>query len=468
MAATDDVRIRPPAPDVAPGAALMPDQPAVPDATVPSARRVHRRFHPAWLVAAAAFVALLGAAGFRSAPSVMIVPLQAEFGWTRGLLSLAVSVNLVLFGLMAPFAAALMDRFGVRAVVAAALTLIAIGSGLAVLVRSAWQLVLLWGVVVGVGTGSMALVFAATIANRWFVKRRGLVMGILTAGTATGQLIFLPLLAWVTEHVGWRTACLIVAGAALAVVPLVVIFLRSHPRDRGVLPYGAGPDFVAEEAAAPKDAVRRALRALRVASRTRTFWALAGGFAICGATTNGLIGTHFIPAAHDHGLAETAAAGLLALVGVFDILGTIGSGYLTDRFNPRVLLAVYYSFRGVGLVMLPGMLTNSLHPSMIGFVIVYGLDWVATVPPTAALCREAFGAAGTIVFGWVFAAHQLGAAVGSAVAGVLRDQTGSYTIAWFGAAGLCIVAAAVSIGIRRWPITAATSAANAVPEQHHT
>ncbi len=413
------------------------------------------RIHPAWFVAAAAFVALLGAAGFRSAPGVLIIPLQEEFGWTRGTLSLAVSVNLVLFGLMAPFAAALMDRFGVRGVVATALTLIALGSGSAVFVTAAWQLVLLWGVVVGIGTGSMALVFAATIANRWFVRRRGLVMGVLTAGSATGQLIFLPVLAAVTERTSWRVACLIVAGAALAVVPLVLRSLHSHPRDRGVLPYGgtAADEIPADTAGRPIDAVRRALAALREAARTRTFWALAGGFAICGATTNGLIGTHFIPAAHDHGMGETTAAGLLAVVGVFDIVGTIASGYLTDRFNPRVLLAVYYSLRGVGLVMLPGMLSDTLHPTMIGFVIVYGLDWVATVPPTVALCREAFGKAGTIVFGWVFASHQIGAAIGSAAAGLLRDGTGSYTIAWFGAAGLCVVAAAVSIGIRRGTVS---------------
>jgi MFS family permease len=411
-----------------------------------------RQVHRAWVVAAVAFVAIVGAAGFRATPGVLIVPLQEEFGWTRATLSLAVSVNLVLFGLMAPFAAALMDRFGVKTVVATALTLIAVGSGTAVFVTAPWQLVLLWGVVVGIGTGSMALVFAATIANRWFVRRRGLVMGVLTAGSATGQLIFLPVLAAVTERTSWRVACLIVAGAALAVVPLVLRFLHSHPRDRGVLPYGGtvADEIPADTTSRPADAVRRAVGALRDAARTRTFWALAGGFAICGATTNGLIGTHFIPAAHDHGLGETTAAGLLAVVGVFDIVGTIASGYLTDRFNPRVLLAVYYSLRGVGLVMLPGMLSNELHPSMIGFVIVYGLDWVATVPPTVALCREAFGKAGTIVFGWVFASHQIGAAIGSAAAGLLRDGTGNYTIAWLGAAGLCVVAAAVSIGIRRW------------------
>ncbi len=427
------------------------------------------RIHPAMLVATVAFVALLGAAGFRAAPSVLMIPLQDEFGWSRGLLSVAVGVNLVLFGLTAPFAAALMDRFGVRRVVACALILVAAGSGLTVLVRHQWQLIACWGVLVGLGTGSMALVFAATVASRWFVRRRGLVMGILTAGSATGQLIFLPILAGVTEHGSWRIASLVIAAAALAVVPLVLIFLHNHPEDRGVTAYGATEDqpevqplpgtdvlpaqlVVQNPTPASAGSATRALQVLLMASHHRTFWALMAGFAICGATTNGLIGTHFIPAAHDHGLGETTAAGLLAVVGIFDIVGTIGSGYLTDRVDPRVLLAVYYGFRGVGLLMLPGLLSDAIHPSIVAFVVVYGLDWVATVPPTVALCRQAFGDQGNIVFGWVFASHQVGAAIASVTAGVLRDTTGAYTIAWFGAAGMCLVAALVSFQIRELPV----------------
>ena len=410
--------------------------------------------HPAVLVAVVAFVALLGAAAFRAAPSVLMVPLQAEFGWSRALLSIAVGVNLLLFGLTAPFAAALMETFGVRRVVAVALALIAAGSGLTVLVRQPWQLILCWGLLVGLGTGSMALVFAATVANRWFVKRRGLVMGVLTAGSATGQLIFLPIIAVAADRAGWRVASIIVTCAALAVIPLVLLFLHDRPADRGVLPYGAQEEVPAEPV--HRGSAKRALQVLAMAARHRTFWALAGGFAICGATTNGLIGTHFIPAAHDHGLGETTAAGLLAVVGVFDIIGTIASGYLTDRFNPRMLLALYYGFRGVGLMMLPGLLSDAIHPSIVAFVIVYGLDWVATVPPTAALCRQAFGNDGTIVFGWVFASHQVGAALASVAAGVIRDQTGAYTIAWFGAAGMCLIAALVSFQIRRLPTTAET------------
>ncbi len=321
-----------------------------------------RRIHPAWIVAGVAFLALVGAAGFRAAPGVLMVPLQSEFGWSTTVLSAAVSINLVLFGLTAPFAAALMERFGIRAVTAVALVLIAAGSALTVLVTQSWQILLTWGLLIGLGTGSMALVFAATIANTWFAKSRGLVIGILTAGSAAGQLVFLPFIAALAQDPGWRQASLLIAAGALAVVPLVLKFLKNSPADAGVLPYGAEaepesppePDAAAAGAEEPqRNAAVRALQVLKRASKVRTFWALVAGFAICGATTNGLIGTHFIPSAHDHGMAPTTAAGLLAVVGIFDIVGTIASGWLTDRFNPRILLAVYYQFRGIGLLVLP-------------------------------------------------------------------------------------------------------------------
>ena len=253
------------------------------------------RIHPAWPVAAVAFVALLGAAGFRAAPGVLMVPLEEEFGWSRTLMSNAVSLNLVLYGVMAPFAAALMDRFGIRRVTSAALVLVAAGSGLTVFVHQGWQLVLTWGLLIGVGTGSMAMVFAATVANRWFVARRGLVMGVLTAAGATGQLLFLPVMAGLVRYVDWRAASLVVTAAALVVVPFVVMVLRNYPEDAGVRAYGAPVDVAEPARPDPSQAVRRALRALATAARTKTFWALAGGFAICGATTNGLVGTHFIP-----------------------------------------------------------------------------------------------------------------------------------------------------------------------------
>ena len=435
------------------------------ETTLPSApkKKPRRRLHPAWIVAAVAFLALVGAAGFRAAPGVLMVPLQNEFGWSTTVLSAAVSINLVLFGLTAPFAAALMERFGIRAVTSVALVLIGAGSALTVLVNQSWQILLTWGLLIGLGTGSMALVFAATIANTWFTKSRGLVIGILTAGSAAGQLVFLPFIAMLAQDPGWRQASLLIAAGALAVVPLVLKFLKNSPAEAGVLPYGtdaapepaasAGPDGNAAPSgvnAAPSgNAAVRALQVLKRASKVRTFWALVAGFAICGATTNGLIGTHFIPSAHDHGMAETTAAGLLAVVGIFDIVGTIASGWLTDRFNPRILLAVYYQFRGIGLLVLPLLLSATVQPSMIVFVVIYGLDWVATVPPTAAICRQVFGADGSVVFGWVFAAHQLGAAAAALAAGAIRDATGEYTYAWFGAAAMCTIAAVISATIRK-------------------
>ena len=438
-----------------------------PETTVTPAP-VRRRIHPAWTVAAVAFLALVGAAGFRAAPGVLMVPLQNEFGWSTTVLSAAVSINLVLFGLTAPFAAALMERFGIRAVTAVALVLIGAGSALTVLVTQSWQILLTWGLLIGLGTGSMALVFAATIANTWFAKSRGLVIGILTAGSAAGQLVFLPFIAALAQDPGWRQASLLIGAGALAVVPLVLMFLKNSPADVGVLPYGATPPApgpnAGTESSGPeptgpaagqelqeprRNAAVRALQVLKRASKVRTFWALVAGFAICGATTNGLIGTHFIPSAHDHGMPETTAAGLLAVVGLFDIIGTIASGWLTDRFNPRILLAVYYQFRGIGLLVLPLLLSATVQPSMIVFVVIYGLDWVATVPPTAAICRQVFGADGSVVFGWVFAAHQLGAAAAALAAGAVRDATGQYTYAWFAAAAMCTIAAVISATIRK-------------------
>jgi sugar phosphate permease len=291
----------------------------------------------------------------------------------------------------------------------------------------------------------MALAFVATVTNRWFVRRRGLVTGVLTAGGAAGQLIFLPVLATLTEDSGWRAAALTVAITALAVVPLVWWRLRDRPEDLGVTAYGARPEDPPPAAAPTGSAARNAVAALGRAARTRSFWLLAGGFAICGASTNGLVGTHFIPAAHDHGMAETTAASLLALVGLFDIAGTIASGWLTDRVDSRLLLGGYYALRGLSLLVLPSLFAATAHPSMVIFILFYGLDWVATVPPTVALCREYFGASGAVVFGWVFASHQVGAAIAATAAGLVRDDLGNYDWAWYGAGALAILASMLSL-----------------------
>ena len=405
------------------------------------------RVHWAWVVAAVSFIAILGAAGFRSVPGVMMNPLHHEFGWSHGVVGLAMSVNMTLFGLTAPFAAALMDRFGVRPVLSAALVLIASGSALSATMTASWQLVLLWGVLVGVGTGSISMGFVATVATRWFEARRGLVTGVLTAASATGQLIFLPIVAEVTTRHGWRWASLIVAAAALSVVPLVLVFMRNYPQDKGLTPYGA--TAVAEAGVVPASSFAAAFDGLRIGARVPAFWLLAASFAICGMTTNGLIGTHFIPAANDHGMPATVAAGLLATIGILDDAGTVFSGWLTDRVDPRLLLVVYYSGRGVSLLLLPSLLSPRAEPSTWVFVIFYGLDWVATVPPTIVLCRNYFGTRPPVVFGWVFASHQLGAAVAAAGAGRLRDLQGNYDMAFHLAAGLCFVAAVLCLNVRK-------------------
>lgn len=406
------------------------------------------RVHPAWIVAGVGFVALLGAAAFRSVPSVLLGPLHEEFGWSHGTIGLAVSLNLLLYGLISPFAAALMDRFGIRRVVACALVLVAAGSGLTVFMTQAWQLVATWGLLVGVGVGSMSMPFVATITGRWFVRHRGLVTGVLTAAGATGQLIFLPLIAALAQDHGWRLPALVVAGTALAVVPLVLLFIREYPSDVGVTAYGAEPGAAAE-VRVPAAGASRALTVLGRIARTRGFWLLAGGFAVCGASTNGLVGTHFVSAAHDHGMPPTTAAGLLALVGVFDVAGTIASGWLTDRVDPRYLLLAYYSLRGLSLLILPSLFAPHTEPSMWVFVVFYGLDWIATVPPTVALCRELFGDDGPVAFGWVFASHQIGSALAATGAGVIRDAQGSYDLAWYVAGALCGLAALMSILVRR-------------------
>ncbi|WP_030686147.1 MFS transporter [Streptomyces sp. NRRL B-1347] len=408
-------------------------------------RRVPR-VHRAWFVAAVTFVTIIGGAAFNSLPGLLIDPLHEEFDWSRGEIGLAVSVDMALYGLTAPFAAALMDRFGIRKVVVSALGLVAAGALLSVWMTASWQLMLYWGLLVGLGTGSMALAFSATVTNRWFVERRGLVTGILTAAGASGQLVFLPLCAWIVDEHGWRPASVTVALAALAVVPFVWLLLRDHPADVGLAPYGG--EFTPKPEPT-RGAAARTLRVLFDAARTGPFWLLAGTFAICGASTNGLVRTHFVPSAHDHGMPVTAAASLLAVIGVFDVVGTIASGWLTDRFEARRLLAVYYALRGVSLVFLPILLAPSVHVPMLFFIVFYGLDWVATVPPTLALCREHYGADSAIVFGWVLASHQVGAALVAFLGGVARDVFGSYDVVWYASGGLCAAAALMALVIRR-------------------
>ena len=406
-----------------------------------------KRLHPAWIAAGITFLTLMGAAGMRSAPSVLMVPLEDEFGWSRSIISLAVGINVLLFGLTAPFAAALMEKFGVRRVVMSALTSVGLGSGLTIFMKSSWQLILLWGVLVGVGAGSMALVFVATVVNRWFISKRGLVSGVLSAATASGQLIFLPSVASIASHHGWRAASLLVSGGALMMVPLIYFFMKESPQAVGSTPLGADVDWQAPVKNDTNPA-KLAIDILRKVSRSKAFILLTFSFFVCGLSTSGLIGTHFIPAAHDHGMSDTTAAGLLAMVGVFDVIGTLASGWLTDRIPAKTLLFFYYGLRGISLVFLPAVLFSTVHPSTLIFVLFYGLDWVATVPPTFWLCREIFGVQyGAIVYGWVYAAHQIGGAVAAFLAGVMRVHFGDYALSFYITGVICMLTATLVLKI---------------------
>jgi sugar phosphate permease len=408
-----------------------------------SASAPAKRLHYGWIAAGLTFVTLLVAAGIRSAPGVMMVPLESEFGWSRATISFAVSVNLILYGLMAPFAAALMDRIGLRHTMALALAVLAVGVAATTAMTRPWHMVLLWGVVVGGGSGTIALVLGATVVSRWFDAHRGLVMGILSAATATGQLVFLPQMAMMVEAWGWREAVLLIAGSAALLAPVIWLLMRDRPADMGLWPVGATE--------APPPPIRAgnpamaAIEALRDGMRSRDFWLLAGTFFVCGLSTNGLVGTHLIPACFDHGIPEVKAAGLLALMGLFDIVGTTLSGWLTDRWDPRKLLFWYYGLRGLSLIFLD----LAFGPDVFGlwlFAVFYGLDWIATVPPTVKLTAEAFGRerAG-VMFGWIFAAHQVGAATAAFLAGWIRTDLGDYWLAFVGAGLACLVAAAMSI-----------------------
>ena len=403
--------------------------------------------HYGWVVVSVTFLTMLVTAGAVGAPGVLIGPLQAEFGWSTSDISSAFAVRLLLFGLMGPFAAAFMNRFGVRRVAATALTLIAAGVLGSFAMTQVWQLFLLWGVVVGFGTGLTAMVLGATVATRWFSKRRGLVIGLLTASSATGQLVFLPALASLTEALGWRSALTFVLGMLILAAVIVLTLMRDRPSDIGLAPYGA--DAPVATPAGPttfKAMLASPIVALKDASRSRTFWVLFGTFFVCGASTNGLIQTHFVSLCGDFGIVPVAAAGILAMVGIFDFAGTVGSGWLSDRFDARKLLFWYYGLRGLSLIYLP--FTSFSFYELSLFAVFYGLDWIATVPPTVKLAADRFGERANLIFGWVFAGHQLGAAFAAWGGGFTRTAYQSYLPAFFIAGVLCLIAALAIVAVR--------------------
>lgn len=414
-----------------------------------------RRVYYGWVVVWVVFAALLVSAGVRAAPTVLINPLETELGWSRAAISAAVSVGLLLYGLSGPAAGWLMDRFGPKRLMLVGLVIIG-GSTLAgATMTEFWQFSLFWGVFSGVGTGIVAPVLGATVANRWFVERRGLVLGIFGAAASAGQLIAVPALMWLVVEVGWRWGTVYLALAALAMFVPVLLLMRDDPRSIGLRPFGEQEAPAAEASPAPEpgtavaDSEAPRSGALSRAFHSPVFWLLSGSFFICGATSNGIVGVHFVPHSIDHGIPEVTAAGVLALMGAMNFVGTIASGWLTDRFDPRKLLAVYYTGRGLSLLILP-FVTD--FGGLAVFAIFFGLDYIATVPPTVALVADRFGRANVgTVFGWVFFGHQLGAALASYLGGVARDTLGDYTLAFLTAGVLATLGALMALGVGRAP-----------------
>jgi MFS family permease len=399
-----------------------------------------RRVHYGWVVMAIVFLTMLMSSAALGLPGALLRPLSREFGWNTEQISSALAVRFALYGLMGPFAAILIERYGLRRIVVIAMTLIAAGLLLATRMTALWQLFLLWGLVLGLGSGMTALVLGATVANRWFERRRGLVLGMLTASSATGQLIFLPLAASLIERHGWRVAVLPVVVGGCAIALLAACFLRERPQDVGLVPFGAAATPRAGAVAPWRPRWSEPLAALAQASRSSAFWVLFGTFFVCGLSTNGLIQTHFISLCGDYGLAAVPAASVLAMIGAFDFVGTIMSGWLSDRYDNRKLLFWYYGLRGLSLMWLPHSDFTLYGLSL--FAMFYGLDWVATVPPTVKLAGATLDKQrAAMIFGWIFAGHQLGGAVAAYGAGLTRTVMLSYSPALYAAGAACIVAA---------------------------
>ncbi len=408
-----------------------------------------RDLYYGWAVAGATFLVMLATAGAMGAPGVIMQPLEKEFGWSAADISSALALRIALFGLMAPFAAAFINRFGVRPVVIAAVAMISLGILWSLAMTEVWQLVTLWGVIVGIGTGLVALVLGATVATRWFVERRGLVVGMLTASNATGQLIFLPLLAKLTQDYGWRSALVFVVAMLLAAGFVALLTLRDRPRDVGLAAFGAkGVEPPPAQVLSLGAMMASPLRVLYGVRSSSTFWILFATFFVCGLSTNGLIQTHWVSLCGDYGVAPVAAAGALAAIGAFDFVGTILSGWLSDRYDNRWLLFVYYSLRGLSLIALP--FTGFSVLGLSAFAVFYGLDWVATVPPTVRLTAERFGAEkANVTFGWIYAAHMLGASAAALGGGVARTEFMTYLPALYVAGVACLGAAALVLTLAR-------------------
>lgn len=405
-------------------------------------------FYYGWIVLALSFLTTLTGAGIRSSPTVLIHPLEMEFGWSRVAISSAISINLLLFGVAAPISGWLLDRFGPRRVMLGGLSLLLCGVSATTVMEEFWQLVLLWGVVVGLGAGAVGSVLSATVANRWFVARRGLALGILNSASSTGQLIVIPLFMALIVSSGWRVGSLILAALTLCLIPIIFLWMRNDPSDLGLEPYGSGVQELSR--AGQLASLRGAASSsgsvpLREVFRSSTFWLLAGSFFICGGTANGLIGTHLIPHSIDHGIPQVTAAATVGVMGGLNFVGTILSGWMTDRVHPRKWLSMVYALRGLSLFILP--FVNDFSGLFV-FAVIYGLDWFATVPPTIALTADTFGKQSVgRIYGWVFLSHQIGAALMASGAGAIRVWLGDYQLAFLAGGSIAMIAAGLALKI---------------------
>ena len=421
-------------------------------------------FYYGWFVISLCFLTTLTSAGVRSSPSVLIHPLEAEFGWSRTLIASAVSMNLLLFGIAAPLSGFLIDRFGPRKVMMGSLSLLIVGVSGTMMMTQFWQFFLVWGVIVGLGAGGVGSVLTATVGNRWFVAKRGLALGILGSASSTGQIIFLPLFMAMITYAGWRLGSMALIIVALILLPLIFLFMRDDPSEVGLEPYGSGdPKATAIGGAASlrgMSAKNATITAKEVVTHP-TFWLLAASFFVCGGTANGLIGTHLIPHEIEIGIPQIAAASLLGIMGGINMVGTIFSGWMIDKVQPQRWLALVYALRGVSLLFLPFVHDFT---GLVFFAIVYGLDWFATVPPSMAITADTFGRQNVgKVYGWIFMSHQIGAAIMASAAGAIRTWMGDYQFAFLSGGVIAMIAAGLALQIKLQPKEAAPPATGAVP-----
>ncbi|MBT2603893.1 MFS transporter [Bacillus sp. ISL-53] len=409
-----------------------------------------KHIHYSWVILIITFFSIIVAGIVRSSSGVFIVPFENEFGWDRSVISLAFAISLFLYGLSGPFMAALIEVLGLKKMMVLAMSTLLAGVLLTFFMQHEWQLILIWGIIIGLGSGVFLTVLSPYVANRWFEKRRGLAIGILTASTATGQLILLPVLAIIIENYSWRWAIGLILILSLIMLAIILLFMKNNPKEVGTLPYGLAEEKQEAVTVQNKNPIAMAFQSLIEAVRVKEFWLLAGSFFICGLSTSGLIGTHFISYCISFGLPVVTAASLLSFMGIFDLIGTTVSGWLSDRFDNRWLLFWYYALRGASLVLLPFALNEGSIGLLIIFSVFYGLDWIATVPPTISISRQVFGMEKSgIVYGWIFAAHQVGAAVAAYGGGLIFKIFNSYTWAFFLAGIFCLLGSLFVILIKK-------------------